>query len=314
MFSPPDQIISLLLGGDHVSGEDCAKILGISRAAVHKRVEKLRALGWNISAITNRGFQLCPPYPHALIPEKVALSIKIPLLFDETSPSTNQSAKILGVSSPCVLLTRHQVQGRGRAGRSWDMQSDRDLAFSVVHPSFLPVTKLFGVIRLAAIAVHSVLESYGVMCKIKWPNDIITVDGRKLCGILTENMSIETHSHTLIIGIGVNGNSTNLPEYAASVREMRGAEVDINALACDIINKLTTLLEEFPQNEEKTTKLWQENLAWVGEMVSFTSGETIHTGIFEGCTPEGSIILKIEEKNQVFFSGDLSSVKLRRYS
>ena len=313
MFSLPDTILSLLLSGKFISGEDLAQSLGISRAAVHKRVEKLRASGWHIDATTNRGFQLHPPYPHALIPEKIAEAISIPLFFEESSPSTNQAAKTMGEQAPCVLLTRHQVQGRGRAGRTWDMQANKDLAFSVIYHSNVPATQLFSIIRLASIAVHTVLQEYGVNCLIKWPNDIITPDGRKLCGILTENMSVEAFSHTIIIGIGINGNSHQLPEYAASVAEMCGLEVDINVLASKIINLLTRLLEKFPKNEEETTAIWQKSLAWVGETVSFTSGETTHTGIFEGCTPEGSVILTIDEKTQPFFSGDLSSVKLRRH-
>ncbi|MGL5721890.1 MAG: biotin--[acetyl-CoA-carboxylase] ligase [Brevinema sp.] len=311
-FNPPDPILSLLLRQNIVSGEDCAHALGISRAAVHKRVEKLRATGWLIEASTNRGFQLQPPYPHALIPEQIASSLSIPLLFTENSSSTNQVAKTMSDKAPCVLMTRAQLQGKGRAGRTWDMQADRDLAFSVIYQSSLPITKLFSIIRLAAIAVHSVLKEYGVECLIKWPNDIITPDGKKICGILTENMSVETHSHTLIIGIGINGNSTNLPSYATSIAEILAKEVNINELASTIINKLMGLLQNFPQNEEETTTTWQENLAWVGETVSFTSGDTTHTGIFEGCTPEGGVILIIDGRTQPFFSGDLSSVKLRR--
>ncbi|MGL5721734.1 MAG: biotin operon repressor, partial [Brevinema sp.] len=166
-FNPPDPILSLLLSQNIVSGEDCAHALGISRAAVHKRVEKLRAAGWFIEASTNRGFQLQPPYPHALIPEKIASSISIPLLFAENSASTNQAAKTMnGLPSCCVLITRNQPQGKGRAGRTWDMQPDRDLAFSVIYQSTLPATKLFSIIRLAAIAVHSILKEYGVECLI----------------------------------------------------------------------------------------------------------------------------------------------------
>jgi biotin-[acetyl-CoA-carboxylase] ligase BirA-like protein len=104
-----------------------------------------------------------------------------------------------------------QTAGRGRLGRSWHSDADGDdLTCSFVVPApraAMPLVPLF-----AATALHAVISRY-LEVKIKWPNDILC-DGKKLAGILCEQLP--GAANLAIVGIGVNVNSTEFPETIAA--------------------------------------------------------------------------------------------------
>lgn len=106
-----------------------------------------------------------------------------------------------------VLATDHQTQGRGQFGRMWLSQPTENLLFSIYFKPVLRPFQMTPITKLACDAVVEVLMQYNISCSIKLPNDIL-VYGKKICGILTESCS---HGETLehvVVGIGLNVNST----------------------------------------------------------------------------------------------------------
>lgn len=309
-------LISLIKNPDkYISGEKIALELGITRAAVHKKIEKLRQEGFNIGS--QKGFLLHRPYPYQLIAEEIytLLNQDHPqILFTAQCDSTNTIAKkILPMYNQAFfLITRNQQIGRGRMDRSWQMQADHDIAFSFAAPCDIKQTHLFSIIRLASLAVYQVLSIYSDKLAIKWPNDIINTKGQKICGILTESILEDNQIRYLIIGIGINVNSIDLPEYATSVKQLTEKSVNINQLFAQIITNISSLWNNFPENMDDISTKWEQALAWKNQEIILQYQNKTYQGKLKSIMQDGSLILLINNQEQTFFTGDLSSIQLRK--
>jgi len=223
--------------GARVSGETMAGILGISRAAVHKHVEALRLAGVAVHSSRGGGYRLSAP-PDCVVPEVVLplllgadetrsgrphgatpLSVGLPYRYFAAMDSTNESLKEIAQHegpAGALAVTDDQKGGRGRLGRTWISQPGKDLTFSVLlRPRVLPA-EAPRLVLAAGLAVAEVIERLLGPARtvgIKWPNDVL-VDGRKVCGILSEASMDMDRLHWVVIGVGLNVNSR--PAKAAS--------------------------------------------------------------------------------------------------
>ena len=128
------------------------------------------------------------------------------------SETTSTNSAVLEIAqrkklNALALVTDHQTDGRGQFGRKWLSKSGENLLFSIY---FEPDIKPFAASVLTQIAcqvVVEVLTHYQIPCEIKKPNDIL-VNGKKICGILTESSSKGENLEYVIVGIGLNVNSS----------------------------------------------------------------------------------------------------------
>lgn len=120
--------------------------------------------------------------------------------------STNDEAKVLakaGAPEGVVVVSDVQRKGRGRRGRNWADGPGQSLLFSVVVRPDIPPPQAPLLVFAAGAAVRTALLPYGETF-IKWPNDVVTRDGRKLCGILVELDADRDKVHHCVVGIGIN--------------------------------------------------------------------------------------------------------------
>lgn len=110
-----------------------------------------------------------------------------------------------------VVVADAQTGGRGRLGRSWHSPPGENLYFSCVLRPNLPAARVPAITLCAGLAVCEVVNSLGVQASIKWPNDV-WVGSRKLAGVLTEMSTRSQRVESVIVGVGVNVNSTSFPE------------------------------------------------------------------------------------------------------
>lgn len=165
--------------------------------------------------------------------------------------STNKTAAELIALSKAphgtVILAHEQTAGRGQRGRFWQNAADLDLAVSIIlEPPHLRAEDQFSLSKLAALAVHDVVSALlPGRVRVKWPNDIL-VDRRKVAGILIECDLVGERVRNAIVGVGLNVNSTDLPEElaATSLRLETGEEHDRHAL-------LKSFLEAFQSRYER---------------------------------------------------------------
>ncbi len=219
--------------GQYLSGEELASRFSCSRAAIWKAVKALREEGYQIRAVTNRGYIL-EKSSSLLSPEAVAAYPGFPpvpvFVYKEVS-STNQLLKQKALSSEfplpdgTLLLAETQKAGRGHGKRTFYSPAGSGLYFSLLYHPKGSIRQSLSIAASAASAVYeAVLEEWGVALEIKWVNDLYR-DGKKVCGILTEAISsFETGEiEFIIVGFGLNicdpqnGFPDSLKESAASV-------------------------------------------------------------------------------------------------
>ena len=114
---------------------------------------------------------------------------------------------------PIVVLADYQESGKGQGNHTWHSNRGENLLMSLLlFPAFLSASSQFCLSMVASLAITDTLDSLGIAAKIKWPNDILTKNG-KIAGILIEHgISGKTISHS-IIGIGLNLNQHAFPEF-----------------------------------------------------------------------------------------------------
>ncbi len=207
-----------------LSGETLASRLGLSRAAVWKRINRLKALGYTIEGSPRRGYRLLAA-TDKLLPEEIALGLKARYLkgpvhhFDELA-STNDLAKELaakGAPEGTLVVAEAQSRGRGRLGRQWESPPGAGLYVSLLLRPVLPPTEMPQITLTTAVAVaRAVTRVTGVVPGIKWPNDLL-LDGKKLGGILTEMETESEQIRHLVVGLGLNVNNPAFPPELAAI-------------------------------------------------------------------------------------------------
>jgi len=204
--------------GAPVSGEALAVQLGLSRAAVWKRINRLKARGYEISGSPRRGYQLlaCPDLllPAEITQDLQARYLRGPIYHFPTLSSTNDLAKDLGrreAPEGTLVVAEAQSAGRGRLGRGWESPPGVGLYVSLLLRPRLPPTELPQITLTAAVSVARVLRRVaGLTPGIKWPNDLL-LNGKKVGGILTEmETEMDLISH-LVVGLGLNVNNPGFP-------------------------------------------------------------------------------------------------------
>lgn len=177
------------------------------------------------------------------------------MLFYESIGSTNEQAHLLAEKEPggTLIVADRQTAGKGRRGRAWDSPAGTNIYFSILlKPTFAP-DKAFMLTLLMAYAVKEAVEGQltamlPLRCAIKWPNDIV-VNGRKVCGILTELHLEGAAIHHVVIGVGINvGKQDFAPEIAGKATSLEtecGKSISRSRLIADILQIFEREYEDF---------------------------------------------------------------------
>ena len=192
--------------GECISGQQLARQLGVSRAAVHKAAAALAAQGYALEAAPQRGYRLAGGDPFCA--EAVG-EYDAPIFLYDTLESSNRTAKTLaleGAPHGTMVLVGQQTAGRGRLGRRFESPEGKGVYLSLVLRPSLPMTEAQAVTVSAAVAVcRAVKKLCGLELGIKWVNDLY-YNGKKVCGILTE-AALDLESGMLdyaVLGLGFN--------------------------------------------------------------------------------------------------------------
>ena len=214
-----DQVAALLARGPgHVSGEEMSRTLGVTRAAVWKEIETLRAAGWPIESSTRKGYKLAGPPPMLsapyisarLAPDNLfAGKVMVESLVDSTNTRLKAMAAA-GAPTGTALLAEEQSGGRGTHGRSFQSPKGDGLYLSVLlRPRLTKLQDLLTLTGWVGVAAREAVErASGAPAEIKWLNDLY-LNGKKLCGILTElsflGESGEPDYVVAGLGVGLSG-------------------------------------------------------------------------------------------------------------
>ena len=335
---------------DYVSGQTLCDTFGVSRTAVWKAVNSLRAEGYEIDSVQNRGYKLISTpeiYSASEIEKNLQTDwISRPVIFYGETGSTNTECKKLleeGKNAPLLVAAANQNAGKGRRGRSWESPRDTSISFSLglkpdIEPACAPMLTL-----VMAVAVQKAIEGItGLRSQIKWPNDIV-INGKKVCGILTEMNLEETYISSVIIGVGINVGQTVFPEEisdrATSIRvemskkrfpnetedrtggaadrtERAGTEVTEQAGKCSrsaltaaCINCFEKEYETFLQSMDLSgmKERYEQCMAGINETVRVLDPKGEYKGTARGITGDGQLLVELEDgRTEKVYAGEVS--------
>ena len=291
-----DDVLTLLRQqeGEPLSGEAMSRALGVSRAAVWKAMEALRQEGYLISSAPRKGYWL-EKSPDLLSAGELARPgrrVGGDIICLDTVDSTNNEIKrraVGEVPDGLTVVAGEQTGGRGRRGRSFVSPPGKGLYLSAALRPECPLSEVPALTAWSAVAVCDAIEAVcGVRPGIKWPNDVI-LNGRKLCGILTE-LELEAETAALryvVVGIGVNVSQTEAdfgPEVAPvaiSLAQALGKAPRRAEVTRALLDSLDRLYTGFPQERAQWLERYRADCLTVGQpiRVLFAAGEREGTAL-----------------------------------
>ena len=315
-----DVLELLRAAGGYISGEKMAERLGVTRAAVWKKIAALRDAGYDISSAPRSGYVLRSA-PDRLIETEISQDLKTALVgrkvicYDAVD-STNLVLKKLareGAEDGTVVVADSQGTGRGRMERAFFSPPGKGIWVSILlRPTFLPQDAPKCTL-MAAVAVARAMEAFGLRAEIKWPNDILH-DGRKLVGILTEMSAEMDRVNYVVIGIGINVNiapedfPAELRAIATSLMQMKGAPMPRVAFLQELLRALDDLYTSV-QHEGFAPVLaaWREYAVTLGQEVRVIgpAGEAFE-GVAADIDAEGALLVDTAEGRRRVLAGDVS--------
>ncbi|MCK5030507.1 MAG: biotin--[acetyl-CoA-carboxylase] ligase [Thermoplasmatales archaeon] len=309
------EILKLLGDGGFVSGEYIAKHLGVSRTAVWKQIKSLQNLGYEIESVKNKGYRLVSR-PDIPIVEEVTLELDTQVIgkdiyYFKSLASTNLFAKKLvkdGVEEGAIVVSDVQSGGRGRKSRNW-FSPEGGLWFSIVLYPHIPPERGMLITMAGSIAVvQGIKETTDICPVIKWPNDLL-INGKKVCGILTElDAEMDCINYT-VVGIGINVNnrlSEDLQGKATSLIQEAGSKVSR-------VKLLRSILKCFDENYSKLISgdydfirdSWFSHANIVGREILVHGEKTMLRGVVSDVDESGCLILDTKNGSVRVVSGDV---------
>ena len=305
---------------EFVSGEKISKDFQVSRAAIWKHMQALKAEGYDFESQSRRGYRL------KSVPDRVSQETVFPLLqtkylgrtyyYINQIDSTNQEAKKLaneGAPEGTIIIAEEQSMGKGRLHRGWYSPAYGGMWLSMIlRPTFLPqdAPKMT---LLMAVAIAIVLNNRGIPGKIKWPNDIL-LDGKKIVGILTEISAEIEQIHYIVVGVGLNINipmeefPEELHEIATSLSTYSGKKWLRSEIVVDFLLEVEILYEKAKKEGfEEILDLWRKYSITLGSDVRVISGDYSFDGKAIDIDPSGALwVEKNDGSREMVQAGDVS--------
>ncbi len=305
--------------GQHTSGEVLSEKLGVSRTAVWKHINALKERGYNIETTPRKGYMLLE-MEDKLLPKEIEVLLsnnmigKQIICFDSID-STNTYAKkeVNNLMDGAIILSEEQLDGRGRRGKNWSSPRGTGIWMSLVLKPNIPPTEGVKATQIAAAAVcKAIRELTGLDALIKWPNDIV-INGKKVCGILTEMAGQLNEIDYIIVGIGINVNMDTFPEelkeIATSLLIEVGHKIDRKDLVVSILKNFEVLYSSYIKdlNLTETLTIVKDYSALIGKEIRIIQGTLEKRARAIDIDNEGFLIVELEDgSRELIFSGEVS--------
>ncbi len=308
--------------GEPISGQKLAELLGVSRQAIWKAVESLKEDGHIINSSINKGYQL-DSNSDLISAEGIRIFLSKenrdrPIIVFKTIDSTNSEAKRLALNGALhgtVIIAEEQTNGRGRKGKSFFSPPKTGIYASFILKPKVNIDDAQMVTIYAAVSVCNVIENLtNLNPKIKWVNDIY-LNGKKICGILTEAIS-DFESGTvdfIIVGIGVNF-STKQEDFPKEIQDIAGSLPKTNISRNQFI---AALIDEMLKNancifQNNLIDLYKEHSLMLGKEIIYQKNlQTLYGKVLDINERGNLVVLINNSKIDILHSGEVE-IKTKR--
>ncbi|MDR1692192.1 MAG: biotin--[acetyl-CoA-carboxylase] ligase [Oscillospiraceae bacterium] len=298
-----------------LSGQEIAKKLGVTRAAVWKAVRLMERDGYVVEAVTNRGYRLAPESGvfsaqavAALLPEGLA-DVRV---YPSLDSSNNKAKELAAAGCPhgTAVFAATQTGGRGRYGRAFASPAGGMYLSVVLRVGELPETETLT--AAAAVSVCRAVESVtGREPQIKWVNDVL-LDGKKVCGILSEAVSdLESGGiEWVVVGVGINITPDGLPEellpIAAALFPKEPGGLVRTRLAAELLKNILPR----PMSGEAMIAEYKRRLTTLGRDVTVHAPDGAYAAFAEDLDERCRLTVRLPDGTRRVLTGGEVSVKL----
>jgi BirA family biotin operon repressor/biotin-[acetyl-CoA-carboxylase] ligase len=218
--------------------------------------------------------------------------------------STNDVARALaleGAEEGAVIIAETQTKGRGRAGREW-FSPRGGLWFSILLKPKIKAREVSRITLTVGMAVTKALNrQLDLNAEVKWPNDVL-MNGRKVCGVLTESVTCDETIKMVVVGIGLNANITledfsrSLRESVTTLKEELRKEVLLEPLLCEILSRIESEYVAFlNEGFVRVLSEWKALAPFIGKHVEVTVADGKFMGVAKDVNEDGSLIVRLSD-------------------
>lgn len=318
-------LLSILSNSEWRSGQQVANELGISRAAVWKRIQKLSELGFDIERSRRFGYRLAQGIESLdrwKIKERLKSLVTEPPEVSVVGATASTNTALLDhlrrgdTTPPCVLLAEMQTAGRGRRGRAWVSPPGRNIYMSYGWRCGQGVAGLSGLsLAVGVILADAVEHAASVSVELKWPNDLL-IQSKKFGGVLIDIDGDFEGAVNVVIGIGINmqmggGRAARIDQPWTELQAHAVAPISRNEIAAQIIASLSAGLTHFGRRGFSFFRdKWISLDSLSGKEVRVNGHDHGITGREVGVTLTGNLLIETERGIMEVNSGDVSLRKL----
>lgn len=320
-----DRLVHLLVRNATVvvPGPKIASEIGVSRSTVWEWVEKLRELGVAIKGHPRHGYQL-EKLPDILAPSLVRAELPNAEIGHKVihyfrTDSTNSAALELGAQAAphgTVVIAEEQTAGRGRLGRKWYSEKSSGIYASIVlRPPLAPATAPV-LTLMAGVAVHSAVRAAtGLSGDIRWPNDLL-INGKKVCGILTEIRAEVDRLHMVVLGIGINVNQSSMPEELREIATSLALEGGRQYSRLHLLAELLRDIERYyhmllNEGSSAIVREWSAASTYAeGKRVRVKASRDDYSAVTSGLDASGALkVCRDDGRQELLVAGEITELK-----
>lgn len=308
---------------EYLSGQDLSDVLKISRVAVWKHIKKIKELGYKIETKQKLGYRL-ESDSEKLLPWEITEGLKTKFIgkqayyFDSIDSTQNQALTMTfdRENNGAVIVAEKQTSGKGRSGRKWESPKGGIWLSVILHPKFdIEIATLFPLASALALS-YSIENTLKIKTELKWPNDI-TIQGKKVAGMLVDASLESNKIESLVLGVGINFNVDvkqierslkGTPNFygVTSLSEHGKIGTPVN-LVLSFLTELERIYFTLSVGETKEIiREWTKRSSTIGKEIEIkTNKETIKGKAIE-IDDDGALIISENSKNRRVIAGDVT--------
>jgi len=305
---------------EFLSGQDLSDVLKISRVAVWKHVKKIRSLGYKVESKHRLGYKLTD-LTDQLLPWEITQNLDTKLLgkrvyyFDTIDSTQNFAAKIASNHNEngTIIVSKHQTDGKGRLKRKWESPTGGIWMSIIIHPKFDVSSTTLVPIAISLALCVAIEKTLKIKPELKWPNDV-TVNGKKVAGVLVDASIVSNEIEYMIIGVGINFKikPTELANAIKKTPNFYGVATlvknDVNSLPLlhQFLYELENVFQMIDSNHiKKIVNQWTERSSTIGRNVSIVTGNGRMNGKAVKINNDGALVISKGKNVEKILVGDI---------
>lgn len=309
--------------GDYISGGELASVLGVSRNAIWKAIKVLEKNGYTIDAIPNKGYCLASDND-ILSAQSISqfLNMDLDILVEKCVTSTNTVLKEKaeqGARHGTVLIAEEQTNGRGRMGKSFYSPVGSGIYLSILLRPDIPAQEALFLTTSAAVATARAIEDVSEKkADIKWVNDIY-IEGKKVCGILTEAaFNIETGKlDYAIVGIGINicypndGFPPEIDDIATAIFDKSSDSVNKRSiLIANLLNYFMEYYDNFEDQKYVSEYIYRSMI--IGKEITVIDGQNSRDAVASKIDNQCRLKVQFDDGSEKWINSGEVSIKVQK--